>query len=74
LTRGTTQNSLRDARRLSGEAAVAEPAPFDAVTITRRLDFRSSRVTVYVELVSPSMSAHEPPEWHRCQRYAYESG
>src|SRR5687767_5767918 len=41
VTRGTTHAGLRAARRLSGDAAVAEPAPFVAVTTTINWRFRS---------------------------------
>jgi hypothetical protein len=45
-TRGTTHASFRDDRRLGDDAAVAEPAPFVAVTMTRSLRFKSFRLTV----------------------------
>ena len=45
-TRGTMQNCLRDARRVRPEAALADPAPFEAVTMTRSRLFRSCATIV----------------------------
>src|SRR5207247_3200965 len=70
-TRGTRQTGRRVARRLGAEAAVEEPAPFVAVTMTTRLLPRSSRSTVWVS--SPSMSVHDPAR-QRSQRYEYVNG
>jgi hypothetical protein len=57
-TRGTTQTGRRVARRLGAEAAVAEPAPFVAVTMTTRA--AAQVVAVDRMALSPSISVHDP--------------
>ena len=40
----------------------AEPAVFDAVTLTIRVEPTSAVTSVYVEPVAPPIGEHEPPE------------
>src|SRR5262245_40619513 len=67
-TLGTTQSGFRDAGRVSPEAALSDPAPLEAVTMTRSLFFRSAATTVCTDSTSPSISSQSPAELHRCQR------
>jgi len=47
---------------VGAEVAVAEPAPFVAVTAARSRDPTSAAVTTYVAEVAPAIDVHEPPD------------
>ena len=44
------------------ETGPADPAGFDPVTPTTRVDPTSAPTNVYVELVAPPIGTHDPPE------------
>jgi hypothetical protein len=48
-------------RAVGFEAAVADPAVFDAVTATTSVEPTSFELAVYVALVAPAIGEHDPP-------------
>ena len=60
---------------VGADAADAEPRPFDAVTATLIVEFKSSETTTYVGAVASAMSTQDVPSAaHRCQWRVYPVG
>jgi len=60
---------------VAGEATLADPSRFDAVTVTRIVLPTSAVTSVYVAALAPAITAQAPPvASQRCQARPYASG